>query len=155
MNEEIMNQLTLLLNIDKINPNEQIKIISICSDIISNDEYIKKLDQTIQSLISQPTFDIINEISQIIITMIKFNEQATYRKNVSVDRLKYICYSVLYVTLSKHKEVIKNIDVGLLRVVFFNAWSLLLIDPKTVLITKRKMIDCLLGCICGDEKINL
>ena len=154
MNESIQAELILLLNIDNVKAGEQIKILSICSSFMSSQNYVDELKKIIDNIFVE-NFNINSEISRLIFGILKLNEKCSYIKNVDHYRLKYVVYSVLYNYLLKNQlDFLNHLDIGNFRLLFCNAWDLVSIDIKKVLVEKVNCDFCC-GLFGSKKKINV
>ena len=144
MNETIRNELILLLNIDSVKPDEQIKILSICSAFLSSKPYNDELKKLLNPIFNQPDgFDIGSEFARLIINILNLNQQCTYYKVVGNEKLKYIIYGIIYNFLLREQlDFLNGQNLGTIRLLYCNAWDLLSFDINKLKIIKETCIAC-------------
>lgn len=157
MNADISNQLQILLNIDGVNANDAITINSICSQILNNKEYTDELCQILNSVFNEPNFDVISEISQVIILLLKLSAKCTFSiSKVSTEQLKYVFYVSLYYYLSSQQpNLFRMIDQGTMRLAFDGAFALIKIPVEVVQIVEKTCCVSCSGFFSKSKKIHI
>lgn len=145
MDSQIQQELILLLNIDNVDGKEQIKILSICSNILSSKKYLEELVKILDNLFNQKDFDIFSEFSRLVISILNLNKKVRYeKKEINENRVKYIIYGGLYYYMLKHQTNFFNAqDLGKIRLLYCNAWDLLSLIPETIKISKASCFSCI------------
>lgn len=70
--------------------------------------------------------------------------------------MKYVIYGLLYVYLTTYQtDLLKTMDMGNIRVLYDNAWSLLCVLPKDIEIEAKTMWDWMSSNCCGSTKIHI
>ncbi len=153
MNEQIRNEMILLLNIDGIKSDEQIKILSYVSSFLSSTEYFVEIKSVLNSIFAQPDFDIVTELSRLILNILTINKKCSFRKEIKANRMKYVIYAVIYNYMLKEQiDYLNKINIGTLRLMYCNCFDLLTIDFSSISIVK----ECGLLCgLFGNNKINI
>lgn len=142
MNSDIQREILLLCSIDQIKGSESIKIMSICSNFLQNEIYVEEIKKFFDSVFNSPNFDFVSELAPILLGLVNINKKVNYYKNISLDRMKYVLFSVLYQYISKYQvELLNHIDIGQLRILFSNSFDLIKLQPHFVNIAKK-------GCSC-------
>lgn len=155
MNEQIRDEMILLQNIDNVDPDEQIKVLSICSSVLGCENYLKELKVILNPIFNQPEgFDIGAEFTRVVIQILNLNSKCSYiKKEVNSNRMKYVIYCVIYNYLVKDQlEYLDHQNIGNIRLLYCNAWDLISIDINTVKI-KREAWCCNLFGGFGQIKI--
>jgi hypothetical protein len=154
MYSEIQTELVLLMNIDNIKANEQIKILAIISNVLANKEYLENVKNGLDKFFTEESsFD--GEFSRLVMAIIELNQKCQYYKNIDFERCKFVIYSVLYNFLIKNKiELLCSIEMQKLRMLYFNAWDLIKIIPESVKVLKNEC-DLLCGLFSGPRKITI
>lgn len=152
MDSNIQQEIILLLNIDNVDANEQIKILSICSNVLSSKDFLSNLVSTLENLFNQQDFDLTSEFARVVLAIIKISNNATYYKDIDIKRMKYVIYAVFYYYMLKYKtDLLNKLDLGSLRLLYSNAYDLVELVPETVKIAKQ---GCL-SCFCLSNKIKI
>lgn len=157
MNEQIRDEVVLLLNIDNVDADEQIKILSICASVLSSEKYMIELVETLDNIFTQPDgVDLSSEFTRIVLNILNLNQKVVYKKKeVCPSRMKYVIYCVIYYYLLKHKlEILDNCNIGNIRLLYCNSWDLIAVNYNNVIIPKEKC-DCFCGLFGGDDKIHI
>lgn len=161
MQSEIQREILLLSEIDEIKGTEAIKVLSICSHVLGCSDYEEKMTELLGHIFNSPDFDLMAEISHVVLAIVKFNQKTNYYKLVAVDRMKYVLYATLLHYMLKHNlDYFNNMDIGKFRLLYCNSWSLLSTDPKMVEILKETCVQCInrktkwFSCCC-DEDIHI
>lgn len=149
MQSEIQREILYMSEIDNQKGSEAIKVLSICANFLSNDDYVKKIKEDLDIIFDSPDFDILYDFSHIIMSVVRANKQANYYKDVKPDRMKYVLYSTIFNYLTKYKnELFNTIDIGKFRVLFNNSFELLEQSPLIMKIAKEGWFLCI-GRILG------
>lgn len=139
-NQELNN----LLNLQKVNGNERIKIIAICNDTIGNATVMNDIENSIKNVIEQKNFSLGQCIPSLISSILSITKNIQYYKEVNETRIVFVIYSVLISALLKfHPNLLKTIEIDTLRNIYVNTIDLVLLVPETVKITKRGCLTCL------------
>ena len=148
---DIQRELLLLTEIDNISGTEAIKTLSICSNFLNCDEYMNEVNELLNNVFSHDSFNLFTEIGHVLSSLVRLNARAKYYKEVPINRMKYVMYSVIYTYMIKNKiEFFNLLDIGAFRVCFSNAWQLVELLPMAVQIAKRGLFSC-----CGTGNINM
>lgn len=144
MDSQIQQELILLLNIDNVEAKEQIKILAMCSNILSSNNYISELVKVLENLFNQQDFDIFSEFSRLVLSIFNLNKNVRYRKEITESRIKYMVYACLYYYMLKFKSSwLNQQDIGKIRILFCNSWDLVSLIPETIKISKEGCFNCL------------
>lgn len=148
MNDSIDNEIARLLRIDNIDGNECVKVLAICSQVLSNDAYVAKVKATIDSIFNQPQFDFMIEFGLIVQALIAINNAVTFYKEISVARMKYVLYAVFYHYAFKNQlSWLNEQDIGNIRLLYCNVYDLLMIRAESLAIAKTGCLSCLCSSI--------
>lgn len=143
MDNSTQNEILLLTQIDNVKGNESIKILSICSSVLSSEKYVSSAVEALDNIFNSPDFDLTNEFTRVVVNIFNVNKKFNYYKEISTERTKYVVWGVFYHYLQKHQaDFLNSHDMGVWRLLFANAWDLITIIPQTVKIDKA-------SCICG------
>jgi len=149
MNDTIWEELNFILNkFGKEEPDEHIKIKHICTKVLDCEEYESLIKKSLDNMFNIPNFDI-SDFSRLMLAIIEINKNIDCYKEVSVKRMKYILYSVLYSYLIKNQANFINMEgIAKIRMSFFNSIELMLIIPQTIKVNKQSCISCI-GRVLG------
>ena len=144
MNSDIQGELTLLMNIYDVKANEQIKILSICSKVLTNEEYIKSVKDLLNDVMKNEDFIFIIEFFRVISSLIHLNKNVSFYKEISEDRMRFVLYAVLFDYLLKNQaNLINKLPIGQLRLLYCNAMDLVLMQPEFIKIAKKSVLSCI------------
>ena len=156
MNQDISQQVQLLLSIDAISPNDCIKIMSICSQVLSSNDYVQALKSSLGPIFCDPTFDIVNEIAQIMLALISLSQNCTYASKIKTKQLKYVLFASLYEYLVDNQpDLLRKVDLGSIRLAFSNAFDLIVIPVEKVQIPAKTVCDSCLSCFGWSKLIHI
>jgi hypothetical protein len=146
MNENINTEINFYLqNIGlNIGGSEKIKIVSIMTKFINSAEYMEKVRNGLNSLLNDPSFNILTDFSEILKILMKVNSECDFYKTVDKARLKYVCYAVLYATIIKNNiDILNNISISDFRLLYVNSMDLLFINSDELVVNKESCINCI------------
>ena len=156
MNPECQREVLLMTEIDSVKGSEAIKILSICSHILDNNEYVKEVVKMLDNIFNSSDFDIAVEFAHCIFALSSLNKRMNYYKKVNGERTKYILYAILYEYLRKHQTDLLNKFDSKIRIMFNNCWELLSKSPHSLNIIKESWSSCIIrksgwGCCASDD----
>lgn len=144
MQSEIQKEVLLMLNVDNVAGTESVKILAICSQVLSSDDYVSKVKDALDIIFNQPTFEISSEIGYVVSQLINLNKNVLFYKTVAVDRMKYVLYSVIYQYMLKQQtQWLNSSDIGNIRLLFCNVFDLLMIKSETLQMAKAGCFFCI------------
>lgn len=151
MNEEIRNELLLILNVfEKTETDKQVKIISMLSKILDNKIYTETIKKELEAITSIKNFDITVDFTRLILSVLNVNSRFEFQKEISVNKMKYIIYGIIYNNFVKNDpNILNNIDITKFRILYYNAINLMLLPPENLKIKTNSFWEWLFGDICG------
>jgi len=156
MNADISNQITLLMNVDSIDKSQAPLILADCSQVLNSSTYMTKLTNALLPMFSNPDFDFINDISAVITSILALtNNTVTTGSQIPTANMKYVIFGQIYAFLASQPNILKNIDLGIFRVIFSGCWSLLQIQPQSIQILEKTMCDSCMSCLGWYSKIDI
>ena len=157
MNNDLLQEMTVVLTNEKYDENEQIKVNAQLGRFLNCPEYMKKVTDKLNSLIDKRNIDFASEFSEIIYCVIELNKHVISVKNeISKKNMKFVVYGIIYDYLDKHQpKLLNSLDQGVIRIAFINAVQLLLENPKNIKVQKQSLLDMIKHCIWGDNFIRI
>ena len=160
MNSDLQREILLMAEIDgNIKGSEAIKILSICSHLLNNEQYVETLKNTLDNVLNTPDFDFKMEICHAVLAIIRVNKRTNYYKQISIDRMKFVLYAGLYGYLIKNQTDLLNemSSMAELRLLYANVWSALQTDPRILEIAKESWGSCMsrLTGFCKNDEIYI
>lgn len=156
MNQDISQQVQLLLSIDAVAPNDCVTIISVCSQVLNSSSYIQTLNNTLNPVFSDPTFDLVSEIAQVMLALIKLAQVCTYSNNIPTSQLKYVLWASLYYYLvNSQANLLRKVDLGCIRLAYSNAYELIVIPVENVQILEKTVCDSCMSCFGWSSKVHI
>lgn len=146
MNEDSYNEFRFFLNTvaKEIGDNEKNKILSISSKLINSENYMNIIKEELNKIIETENFNLITDFSILIKTVLDCNKHVDFYKEITVDRLKYLMYPVLYAHLYKNNtDLLNSINISDFRILYINAMDLLLIPVQSIKIDKVNCLNCI------------
>lgn len=145
MNEDIYNELRFYINAEgkDVSATEQTKILSDATKILSSVAYMDEIKTRFGVLLNEPSFNIMVDFGEILKIVINLNQMCDHYKDLTIDRLRFIMYGVIYSTIHKnYPNILNNISMSDFRMLYSNSMSLILIPIDTVKISKEDCINC-------------
>lgn len=156
MNQDISQQVQLLLNIDAVSPNDSITIMSVCSQVLNSAAYITTLTNALNPVFNIPTFDLVSEIAQVLLALIKMAAVCTYSQNIPSEQLKYVLWASLYYYLvTNQQNLLRTVDLGSIRLAYSNGFELIVIPVEQVQIVAKTVCDSCLSCFGWSKKTHI
>jgi hypothetical protein len=144
MQTEIQREITLLMGIDNVGGTEQVKILAICAKMLSCPDYFSEVIKAFDNIFSQPDFDIMVDIGRVVYQLVLLNGKFSFYKEISETRMKYVLYGVMYAFMLKHKTDWMNTqNLGSVRLVYCNAYDLILLKSDSIKIAKQGCLSCI------------
>jgi hypothetical protein len=160
MDSNIQNELQLLMNIEKVDGQEQIKICSLLSQMLGCDAYVEKIKNDLDKTSNSPNFNLMIDFSQLLLTIINVNQDCSFKKEIIESRMKFIIYGVLYAYLLKNNvDLLNSLNLGDFRALYLNAVELILLIPQSVKVLQEDCMNCMgrvfgINCLVTKTKIN-
>ena len=124
MNEQIQQELVLLLNIDNVTANDQIKILD--------------------DVFNQQDFDLSSEFTRLVLAILNLNKNVEYKKEINEIKVKYVIYACLYFYLIKYQvDFCNKTDMGKIRLLYCNSFELISLVPETIKVQKQSCLSCI------------
>lgn len=143
MNSTINAELQNVFNQDKISGSERNKIIAICNQIVDDANFMTEVQNGITTVVNRQNFKLENNLALLVQSILTVLNTVQFYKDVSSERTKYILYCALISSLYKfYPNLLKTVEIDLIRTLFCDVFDLLMIIPETVKITKASCLTC-------------
>ena len=124
--------------------NEQNKIMSIITKIISSKDYMEKVKKEFEPITNNENFNLNVDLPELIKILISVNEKCDFYKVCEPDRMQYVLYGIIYTSLIKNNiDLINKIDLTDFRLIFSNSMELLMMPSQKIRLQKQDCMNCL------------
>lgn len=132
----------------------QVKILAKCTQFVNNEQYMKQIKVILDPIFANNReFNFWVEIPKIISAIIEFNKTIVSTNEISINKMKFVIYSIIYSYFDNHQSILLNKqDPGDLRIIFMNVLHILLTKPKKIKVKKQSLFSIIFNCIFGNNK---
>ncbi len=146
MNNVVFQEFQFFINTvaTDLGENEKLKIISISSKLINSVNYIELTKQELDKIVNTPDFNFMTDFAVLIKCLIDLNKHIDFYKEITIERLKYLYYPVIYAYLYKNNvDLLNKINITDFRMLYINTIDLVLIPIQAVKIVKESCTNCM------------
>ena len=145
-NDSVRNEINELMNIDHCDIVKRNDVFIIIQKVLNQPSYFQSLKSNFDIVLKDKKIDT-NDIPMLIMIMIDLNTMLSgllgLSNSVSLDKIKYIFYAMLFVYISQYQPAFfSTINQSSFRGLYNTLWDLIEVVPDTLKIAKQKISSC-------------